>query len=76
MKKINLNKIVDSIRLKISQYKEIDKNDGRNRRVIILADTITIFLSLILSSIVANNFTVDMLLIRPDLNIIFLVLGV
>ena len=40
--KINLNKIVDSIRLKISQYKEIDKNDGRNRRVIILADTITI----------------------------------
>ena len=75
--KINLNKIVDSIRLKISQYKEIDKDDGRNRRVIILADTITIFLSLILSSIVANNFTVSMLLIRPDLNnILFLVLGV
>ena len=73
--KINLNKIVDSIRLKISQYKEIDKDDGRNRRVIILADTITIFLSLILSSIVANNFTFSMLLIRPDLNnILFLVL--
>ena len=42
--KTNLNKIVDNIRLKITRYKEVEKNDGRNRRVMILSDVITIFL--------------------------------
>ena len=45
MKKQILNKIVDNIRLKITKYKELDKNDGRNRRVMILSDVITIFLA-------------------------------
>ena len=44
--KTNLNKIVDNIRLKITRYKEVDKNDGRNLRVMILSDVITIFLVL------------------------------
>ena len=65
--KINLNKIVDNIRLKIARYKEVDKNDGRNRRVMILSDVIVIFFSLIFSSIVGNNFKTPLLLMEPDL---------
>ena len=45
--KTNLNKIVDNIRLKISRFKEVDKNDGRNRRVMILSDVITIIFCLL-----------------------------
>ena len=30
--KTNLNKIVDNIRLKISRFKEVDKNDGRKSK--------------------------------------------
>ena len=65
--KINLNKIVDNIRLKIARYKEVDKNDGRNRRVMILSDVIVIFFCLIFSSIVGNNFKTPLLLMEPDL---------
>ncbi len=68
--KINLNKIVDNIRLKINRYRGLDNNDGRNRRVMILSDVITIFFSLILSSIVSNNFKTPQLLMVPDLQII------
>ena len=68
--KTNLNKIVDNIRLKITRYKEVDKNDGRNLRIMILSDVITIILSLIFSSIVGNNFSTPQLLVEPDIHFI------
>ena len=68
--KTNLNKIVDNIRLKISRFKDVDKNDGRNRRVMILSDLITIIVCLLFSSIVGNNFSTPELIIGSDLYII------
>ncbi|MBI86890.1 MAG: hypothetical protein CMG63_02290 [Candidatus Marinimicrobia bacterium] len=73
----NLNKIVDNIRMKMAKYKEVDKNNGRNRRVIILLDMIIIFSSLVLSSFVGSNFTTPILFYVPDLNyLLVIILGV
>ena len=69
--KISLNRIVDNVRMKIAHHKEVKENNGRNRRVIVLIDIITIFSSIILSSIIASNFTIPSLFFFPELYFIF-----
>ena len=68
--KINLNRIVDNIRMKMAQHKEVNENDGRNRRVMVLTDIITIFSTIILSSIVSNNFSTPDFFFISELNFI------
>ena len=72
--KISLNRIVDNVRIKIAHHKEVNKNNGRNRRVMILTDIITILSSIILSSFVANNFTTPRLFLLPELYFILCVI--
>ena len=68
--KISLNRIVDNVRMKIADHKEVNENNGRNRRIMILMDIMTILSSIILSSIVASNFTTPSLFFHPELHLI------
>ena len=68
--KISLNRIVDNVRMKIADHKEVKEINGRNRRIIILMDVIAILFSIILSSIVASNFTTPSLFFHPELHLI------
>ena len=68
--KMNLFKVVDNVRVKLAKHKEINKNNRRNYRIMILMDIITILSSIIISSFVSTNFMIPGLLFNPKLNFV------